>query len=174
MIKHIQGYATGFAEDFRGFIMRGNVVDLAVGVIIGAAFGTIVTSLVQDILMPLLGAIIGQVDFSQNYLVLSDVPAGIENNLASLRKAGVAVLAWGNFLSVVINFLLMALGVFVVIRQVARLQRMAEAALVQKAADDQQPDTNATNSGASEPAPDAQAVALLTEIRDALKTKDAR
>jgi large conductance mechanosensitive channel len=100
-------------EEFKKFVMRGNVVDLAVGVIIGAAFGGIVTSLVNDILMPIIGAVTGGLDFSNYYIPLAkevNAPA-----LADARKQG-AVLAWGNFITLVINFLIIAGVLFLVIR----------------------------------------------------------
>jgi large conductance mechanosensitive channel len=100
-------------EEFKKFVMRGNVVDLAVGVIIGAAFGGIVTSLVADVLMPIIGAITGGLDFSNYYVPLSKQVTA--TSLAEARKQG-AVLAWGNFLTLVINFLIIAGVLFLVIR----------------------------------------------------------
>jgi large conductance mechanosensitive channel len=131
-------------EDFRNFALRGNVVDLAVGVIIGAAFGAIVSSLVGDIIMPAIGAITGGIDFSNYFIPLSSkVTAG---TLAEAKKEG-AVLAWGNFLTIVLNFLIISWVLFLVIRALSRLQK-AEAAQPEK--------------------PSAE-VQLLTEIRDLLK-----
>jgi large conductance mechanosensitive channel len=130
-------------EDFRKFALRGNVVDLAVGVIIGAAFGAIVNSLVGDIIMPVIGAITGGLDFSNYFLPLSSkVTAG---NLAEAKKEG-AVLAWGNFLTIVLNFLIIAWVLFLAIRGLSRLQKAK-----------------------AEAAPPSPEVALLTEIRDLLK-----
>lgn len=100
-------------EEFKKFVMRGNVVDLAVGVIIGAAFGGIVTSLVGDVLMPIIGAVTGGLDFSNYYIPLSKQVTA--TSLADARKQG-AVLAWGNFLTLVINFLIIAGVLFLVIR----------------------------------------------------------
>jgi large conductance mechanosensitive channel len=100
-------------EEFKKFVMRGNVVDLAVGVIIGAAFGGIVSSLVADVLMPLIGAVTGGLDFSNYYIPLSKQVTA--TSLADARKQG-AVLAWGNFLTLVINFLIVAGVLFLVIR----------------------------------------------------------
>src|SRR5580692_4327360 len=112
-------------EEFRKFAMRGNVVDLAVGVVIGAAFGAIVTSLVGDIIMPIIGAITGGLDFSNYFTPLSQaVTAG---NLADAKKQG-AVLAWGNFLTLTINFIIIAFVLFVVIRFMNKLKRGDEAA----------------------------------------------
>src|SRR3954467_12081920 len=92
-----------FAKEFREFAVKGNVVDLAVGVIIGAAFGKIVDSLVNDIVMPTIGALIGQLDFSRQFMVLRQAPAGVPMTLEALKKAGVPVLAWGQFLTVAVN-----------------------------------------------------------------------
>jgi large conductance mechanosensitive channel len=132
-------------EDFKSFALRGNVVDLAVGVIIGAAFGAIVSSLVGDIIMPVVGAITGGIDFSNYFIPLSSkVTAG---TLAEAKKEG-AVLAWGNFLTIVLNFLIISCVLFLVIRALSRLQK-AQAA-------DPAPAT---------PSPEAQ---LLSEIRDLL------
>jgi large conductance mechanosensitive channel len=132
-------------EEFRKFALRGNVVDLAVGVIIGAAFGGIVQSLVADILMPIIGAVAGGLDFSNHFIPLSSKVTA--DTLVEARKQG-AVLAWGNFLTLVINFAIIAFVLFVVIRLVNRLAR-AEAAKA--------------------PAPTRQEE-LLTEIRDLLKS----
>jgi large conductance mechanosensitive channel len=132
-------------EEFRKFALRGNVVDLAVGVIIGAAFGGIVQSLVADILMPIIGAVAGGLDFSNHFIPLSTKVTA--DTLVEARKQG-AVLAWGNFLTLVINFAIIAFVLFLVIRLVNRLAR-AEAAKA--------------------PAPTRQEE-LLTEIRDLLKS----
>jgi len=132
-------------KEFREFAMKGNVVDLAVAVIIGAAFGAIVTSLVGDIIMPIIGAITGGLDFSNYFTPLSKaVTAG---NLADAKKQG-AVLAWGNFLTLTINFIIIAFVLFVVIRFINKLKRGDEAA--------------------APPKPTRQEE-LLTEIRDLLK-----
>src|SRR5580765_2685981 len=111
-------------EEFKKFAMRGNVVDLAVGVIIGAAFGAIVTSLVGDIVMPLIGAITGGLDFSNYFTPLSK--AVTASNLADAKKQG-AVLAWGNFLTLTLNFIIVAFVIFVAIRSLNRLKRRDEA-----------------------------------------------
>src|ERR1700741_601798 len=95
-------------QEFKEFAMRGNVVDLAVGVIIGGAFGKIVDSLGADVIMPLVGLIFGKLDFSNPYIVLGSVPAGVANTLADLKKAGVPVLAYGNFITVAVNFVILA------------------------------------------------------------------
>ncbi len=130
-------------EDFKKFALRGNVVDLAVGVIIGVAFNNIVQSLVGDIIMPIIGAITGGLDFSNHFIALS--PKVTATSLADARKEG-AVLAWGNFLTIVLNFLIVAWVLFWLIRMVNRL--MAPAA----------PPVNKQEQ-------------LLTEIRDLLKNR---
>jgi len=137
-------------NEFREFAMKGNVVDLAVGVIIGAAFGAIVTSLVGDIVMPLIGAITGGLDFSNYFTPLSK--AVTASNLADAKKQG-AVLAWGNFLTLTLNFIIVAFVIFVAIRSLNRLKRRDEAA--------------------PPPKPTRQEE-LLTEIRDLLKSLDVR
>ena len=134
-------------NEFREFAMKGNVVDLAVGVIIGAAFGAIVTSLVGDIIMPTIGAITGGLDFSNYFTPLSK--AVTASNLADAKKQG-AVLAWGNFLTLTLNFIIVAFVIFVAIRSMNRLKRKEEAA------------------PAAPPKPTRE-VELLTEIRDLLK-----
>jgi large conductance mechanosensitive channel len=131
-------------EDFKKFALRGNVVDLAVGVIIGAAFGAIVASVVGDIIMPVLGAVTGGLDFSNYFLPLSSKVTAA--SLAEAKKEG-AVLAWGNFLTIVLNFLIISGVLFLAIKGLARLQKTAKA----------------------EPAPPSAEVVLLTEIRDLLK-----
>ena len=114
-------------EDFKKFIMRGNVVDLAVGVIIGAAFGKIVGSLVDDLIMPVLGLALGRVDFSNLYLVLKPGADGLDAypSLGAAKAAGAATLNYGQFISVVITFLIVAAAVFLIVRLVSRLDRQA-------------------------------------------------
>src|SRR5215813_9749745 len=107
-------------EEFKKFAMRGNVVDLAVGVVIGAAFGAIVNSLVADIIMPTIGAITGGLDFSNYFVPLSSKVTATA--LADAKKQG-AVLAWGNFLTILINFLIIASVLFLAIRALAKLQK---------------------------------------------------
>ena len=110
-------------KEFKEFAMKGNVVDLAVAVIIGAAFGRIVTSLVEDIIMPVIGKLTGGLDFSNLYLPLSDkVPAGL--SLVEARKHG-AVLAWGNFVTIVINFLIIAFCIFLVVKALNSMKKPA-------------------------------------------------
>ncbi len=135
-------------DEFKKFALKGNVVDLAVGVIIGAAFGAIVTSMVSDVIMPIIGAITGGLDFSNYYVPLSK--AVTATNLADAKKQG-AVLAYGSFLTLTLNFLIIAFVLFLVIRLMNRLKAKEEAS----------------------PAPTAptKEEVLLTEIRDLLKSK---
>ncbi len=109
-------------DEFKQFVMRGNVIDMAVGVIIGAAFGKIVTSLVNDVLMPPIGLLLGKVDFSNLYLNMSDK---VFVSLAEAQKAGAPTLNYGMFLNNVINFLIVAFVIFILIKQINRLQKPA-------------------------------------------------
>lgn len=138
-------------KEFREFAVKGNVIDLAVGVIIGAAFGKIVDSLVADIIMPMVGSVIGRIDFSSLYIVLGAIPAGVGNNLLELKKAGVPVLAYGNFLTITVNFIILAFVIFLMVKQVNRLRKTEEARPAE-----------------SVPAED---ITLLREIRDSLKQR---
>ncbi len=140
-------------SEFKAFIAKGNVLDLAVAVIIGGAFATITTSLTADIIMPIVGAIFGGLDFSSHFLVLGAVPENFAGNPASyadLKEAGVAVLGWGQFLTVLINFLILAFIIFLLVRMATRMMRKADEA----------------PAGPSE-------VELLTEIRDELRKRQA-
>ncbi|MEZ0496195.1 large conductance mechanosensitive channel protein MscL [Sphingomonas sp. IW22] len=144
-------------KDFQSFIARGNVLDLAVGVIIGAAFGNITKSLTDDVIMPVIGAIFGGVDFSGYFLRLGPVPegyAGSLNNYAALKAAGAPLLGFGQFITVVINFLILAFIVFLLVRSVNRLLARLEKEKVE---------------GNAAPAADPADVVLLREIRDELK-----
>jgi large conductance mechanosensitive channel len=136
-------------KEFREFAMRGNVVDLAVGVIIGAAFGAIVTSLVGDVIMPIIGAVAGGLDFSNHFIPLSAKVTA--TNLADAKKQG-AVLAYGNFITLTLNFIIIAFVLFIVIRLINQLKRHEEAK-------------------PAEPAKPSAEVMLLTDIRDILKSK---
>ncbi|WP_375290250.1 large conductance mechanosensitive channel protein MscL [Qipengyuania sp.] len=110
--------------EFKKFIARGNVLDLAVGVVIGAAFGKITTSLTESVIMPLIGWIFGDVDFSNWFIRLSDIPAGYEGepgNYAQLKEAGVAMIGYGDFLTQVVNFLILAFALFLLLRGVNRV-----------------------------------------------------
>lgn len=138
----------GVMQEFKEFAVKGNVIDLAVGVIIGAAFGKIVDSMVADLIMPVVGAIFGTLDFSSKFIVLGNIPAGTLTNLDALKKAGVPVLAYGNFITIVVNFIILAFIIFVMVKQVNRLKRETPAAA---------------------PAPPPEDVLLLREIRDNLK-----
>jgi large conductance mechanosensitive channel len=137
-----------FTSEFKEFATKGNVMDLAVGVIIGAAFGKIVASAVEDLIMPIIGRIVGKVDFSNLFVVLADVPEGVPQTLVELKKAGVPVLAYGNFITILINFIILAFIIFVMVKQMNRLKREAPPA---------------------PPAAPPEDVVLLREIRDALK-----
>jgi len=138
-----------FAKEFREFAIKGNVIDLAVGVIIGAAFGKIVDSLVKDIIMPVVSRIFGGLDFSSYFVMLANPPAGYNGPMTyeALTKAGVPLFAYGNFFTVAINFLILAFIIFVMVRQINRLRRAEPPAA----------------------AAPAEEVVLLREIRDSLR-----
>jgi large conductance mechanosensitive channel len=133
-------------KEFRQFAMRGNVVDLAVGVVIGGAFGKIVDSLVKDVIMPPLGALLGGVDFAHLYLNLG---RGSFESMEAAEKAGAPLVKYGAFINTVVDFTIIALAIFVVVKGVNRLQRPAEVAV-------------------AAPAPPPEDIVLLREIRDAL------
>jgi large conductance mechanosensitive channel len=116
-------------NDFRAFIAKGNVLDLAVAVIIGAAFAKIATSLTEDIIMPIVGAIFGGLDFSSHFALLGPVPDGYKGSLkdyAALKAAGAPVLGWGEFVTVIINFLILAFIIFLLVKWATRLMRKRE------------------------------------------------
>ncbi|KAB2325504.1 large conductance mechanosensitive channel protein MscL [Betaproteobacteria bacterium SCN1] len=138
----------GFMSEFREFAVKGNAMDLAVGVIIGAAFGKIVDSIVNDLIMPVIGAIFGGFDFSNFFMPLGTVPEGVAMTLVEVKKAGVPVFAYGNFLTILLNFIILAFIVFMLVKQVNRLKKEAPP-----------------------PAPPAtpEDVMLLREIRDSLR-----
>ncbi|MGZ5203642.1 MAG: large conductance mechanosensitive channel protein MscL [Caldimonas sp.] len=137
------------ATEFKEFATKGNVVDLAVGVIIGAAFGKIVDSLVKDLIMPVVGRVIGGLDFSNHFVTLGTPPAGYAGPMTyeALTKAGVPLFAWGNFLTVSLNFVILAFIIFIMVKQINRLRRT-------------QPPP---------PAATPEDIVLLREIRDSLK-----
>ena len=137
-----------FVSEFKQFALKGNVMDLAVGVIIGAAFGKIVDSVVNDLVMPFVGRVLGNVDFSNLFIALRDIPPGVPQTLDAVKKAGVPVFAWGNFVTVALNFAILAFIIFVMVRQINRLK-----------------------SEAPPPPPPAtpEDVLLLREIRDSLR-----
>jgi large conductance mechanosensitive channel len=114
-------------KEFREFISRGNVIDLAVGVIIGAAFGRIVTTLVEGVIMPPIGLILGQIDFSSLFIVLNDAK-GIPASLKEAKDSGIPVIAYGQFINEIVSFLVVALAVFLLVKQVNRLKRTAPSA----------------------------------------------
>jgi large conductance mechanosensitive channel len=114
-----------FMSEFKEFAVKGNVMDLAIGVIIGAAFGKIVESVVGDLVMPIVGRVVGNVDFSNLFVALKDIPPGVPQTLEALRKAGVPVFAYGNFLTVVINFSILALIIFLMVKQMNKLKKAA-------------------------------------------------
>ena len=138
-----------FATEFREFAVKGNVMDLAVGVIIGAAFGKIVDSLVKDLIMPIVGRIFGGLDFANAFIMLGGPPAGYGGPMTyeALTKAGVPLFAYGNFITVAINFIILAFVIFLMVKQMNKLKRDQPAA----------------------PTAPAEDVVLLREIRDALK-----
>ena len=138
-----------FMSEFREFAVKGSVVDLAVGVIIGGAFGKIVDSLVKDLIMPIVGRVTGGLDFSNMFVMLAPPPANYTGPMTydALTKAGVPLLAYGNFITVVINFVILAFIIFMMVRAINRLRREEPKA----------------------PAAPPEEVLLLREIRDAVK-----
>jgi len=138
----------GMMQEFKLFALKGNVIDLAVGVIIGAAFSKIVDSMVGDLIMPLLGMVIGKLDFSNLFLILGSVPPGVPATLDGLKKAGVPVFAYGNFITVAVNFAILAFIIFLMVKQINRLKHREAVAPT---------------------APPAEDIVLLREIRDSLK-----
>ena len=143
-------------SEFKAFLNRGNVIDLAVAVIIGAAFGKIVTSLTEDVIMPIIGRIFGGLDFSSYFVLLGPIPASYKGSLtdyAALKKAGAPLLGYGSFITQAVNFLIVAYILFLIVRAANRMAaKPAEAP-------------------AAEPAADPADVALLREIRDELRRK---
>ena len=139
----------GMLKEFRDFAVKGNVIDLAVGVIIGAAFGKIVDSMVKDLIMPIIGRAIGGLDFSNYFIALADPPKGYAGPMTyeALSKAGVPLFAWGNFLTILLNFLILAFIIFQMVKAVNRVKGRLDAA----------------------PAATPEDVLLLREIRDSLK-----
>lgn len=143
-------------KEFKEFAVKGNAIDLAVGLIIGAAFGSIVTSLVEQIIMPPIGLLLGGVDFSNLFSVLKQgTPAGPYDSLEAANAAGAVVMAWGAFANTVISFLIVAFSVFLIVKWVNGLQKAVTRSVAEEAAE---PELTA----------DQQ---LLTEIRDALRAR---
>lgn len=136
--------------EFKEFAVKGNVMDLAVGVIIGAAFGKIVDSIVGDLIMPVVGAVFGKLDFSNLFIALGTPPAGTVMTLDNLKKAGVPVFAYGNFITVAVNFAILAFIIFLMIKQMNRLKQEAPTAPVEVPATPED-------------------IMLLRQIRDSLK-----
>ncbi|MGH8682243.1 MAG: large conductance mechanosensitive channel protein MscL [Burkholderiales bacterium] len=134
-------------QEFKEFAVKGNVMDLAVGVIIGAAFGKIVDSVVNDLIMPVIGRVTGGLDFSSYYIALKDIPAGTPATLEGVKKAGVPVFAYGNFITIVLYFLILAWIIFLMVKWINKLKREAPAA----------------------PPEPREEVKLLRDIRDSLK-----
>ncbi|MDH5859174.1 large conductance mechanosensitive channel protein MscL [Lampropedia aestuarii] len=138
----------GIMKEFREFAVKGNVIDLAVGVIIGGAFGKIVDSVVKDLIMPVVGLFFGKLDFSNLFLALGTAPAGTADTLQAYRDAGVPVFAYGSFITIALNFIILAFIIFLMIKQVNKLKRAAPPA---------------------EPPATPEEVLLLREIRDNLR-----
>jgi large conductance mechanosensitive channel len=139
-------------QEFKEFAVKGNVMDLAVGVIIGGAFGKIVDSVVNDLIMPIVGRVTGGLDFSNYYVPLKEVPAGTAASLDAVKKAGVPVFAYGNFITIVLYFLILAWIIFIMVKWINKLRR-----------DVPTPATEADE--------EAEEVKLLREIRDSLKAR---
>ena len=148
----------GMIQEFKEFAVKGNAMDLAVGVIIGGAFGKIVDSIVGDLIMPLVSRIVGKLDFSNLFVVLGDNPNNLAT-LADLKKAGIAVFAYGSFLTIVVNFIILAFIIFMMVKQMNRLRKAEEAA----------PAPEAPAPTPEAPAPTPEDIVLLREIRDSLK-----
>lgn len=140
----------GILSEFKEFAVKGNAIDLAVGVIIGAAFGKIVDSIVGDLIMPIVGAIFGGLDFSSMFIALKSVPPEVAMNLADLKKAGIPVFAYGQFITVLVNFVILAFIIFMMVKQFNRLKQTPPPA------------------PATEPVT-PEDIQLLREIRDSLK-----
>lgn len=138
----------GFMSEFKEFAVKGNAMDLAVGVIIGAAFGKIVDSIVNDLIMPVVGAIFGGFDFTNLFWPLRAIPEGVGDTLAAVKEAGVPVFAYGSFLTILLNFIILAFIVFVLVKQLNRLKSAPPPAA---------------------PAAPPEDIVLLREIRDSLK-----
>jgi large conductance mechanosensitive channel len=153
---HDQGVA--MLKEFRAFIARGNVLDLAVAVIIGGAFGRIVTSLTEDVLMPVIGRVFGGLDFSSYFVVLGQVPANLagSTDYLALKKAGVPLLGYGAFITQAVNFIIVAFIIFMLMRTINRATALFE---------------REKERAAAEPSAEPADVALLREIRDELKAR---
>ena len=137
-----------FMTEFKEFAVKGNVMDLAVGVIIGGAFGKIVDSIVNDLVMPVIGRVLGNLNFADMFVALKDIPAGTTMTLEAVKKAGVPVFAYGNFITIALNFAILAFIIFVMVKQINRLKKEAPPA---------------------PPAATPEDIILLREIRDSVK-----
>jgi large conductance mechanosensitive channel len=144
----IEGGKMSFMSEFKEFAVKGNAMDLAVGVIIGAAFGKIVDSVVNDLIMPLASTLFGGLDFTNMFIALGSVPEGVAMTLAEVKKAGVPVFAYGNFLTILLNFIILAFIVFMLVRLINRLKKAEPPAAAPATPED---------------------VVLLREIRDSLR-----
>ncbi|MEO7106832.1 MAG: large conductance mechanosensitive channel protein MscL [Rhodoferax sp.] len=142
----------GMVQEFKDFAIKGNVIDLAVGVIIGGAFGKIVDSVVGDLIMPVVGAAFGKLDFSSLFVVMGTIPPGTGTTLDALKKAGVPVFAYGSFITVAVNFAILAFIIFLMVKQINRLKRETPVPVVE-----------------APPVVTSEDVLLLREIRDSLK-----
>ena len=138
-------------KEFKEFALKGNVIDLAIGVIVGGAFGKIVDAMVGDLIMPLVSMLIGHLDFSNYFIPLAHVPEQVPHTLDALKKAGIPVFAYGNFITVAVNFLILAFVIFLMVKQINRLKR-----------------SEATAPAAAEVVT-PEDILLLREIRDQLK-----
>lgn len=138
----------GMMQEFKDFAVKGNVIDLAVGVIIGGAFGKIVGSVVDDLIMPLMGKVLGNINFSDMFIALKDIPPGTAMTLEAVKKAGIPVFAYGSFITICLNFAILAFIIFIMVKQINRLKAEAPPAA---------------------PPPTPEDVVLLREIRDSLK-----
>ncbi len=138
----------GMMQEFKDFAVKGNVIDLAVGVIIGGAFGKIVGSVVDDLIMPLVGKVLGNINFSDMFIALKDIPPGTAMTLEAVKKAGVPVFAYGSFITISLNFAILAFIIFIMVKQINRLKAEAPPA---------------------PPPATPEDVVLLREIRDSLK-----
>ena len=138
------------ASEFKEFALKGNVMDLAVGVIIGGAFGKIVDSLVGDIIMPVVGRVLGGLDFSNFFIKLAEGPPGIPQTLVELKKAGVPLLAYGSFITIAINFIILAFIIFLMVKQMNKMKKAVPPAA---------------------PAAPSQDIVLLMQIRDLLQSR---
>lgn len=138
-------------KEFKEFALKGNVIDLAIGVIVGGAFGKIVDAMVGDLIMPLVSMVVGHLDFSNYFVALAQVPPQVPPTLDALKKAGIPVLAYGNFITVAVNFLILAFVIFMMVKQINRLKRAqtAEPAVLETVTPEE--------------------ILLLREIRDQLK-----